>query len=170
MIEIKRATPNDAKILADLGQSTFIDAFAKDNTKEDLDLYVAANFSADKQLQEILDPKRIIEIAWIANQPVGFLHLFKSHPDPAVTGDRPIELLKLYVDSSQHGKGVGPALMDKCIQLARNETFQTIWLGVWEKNIKAQRFYKKYGFITVGTHIFRVGTDDQVDFVMARKI
>jgi ribosomal protein S18 acetylase RimI-like enzyme len=60
--------------------------------------------------------------------------------------------------------------MERCIQLARENSFQTLWLGVWEHNLRAQAFYKKYGFKMVGQHIFRLGTDDQVDSIMTHTI
>ena len=170
MIEIRQALESDSETLTNLGRSTFIETFAKDNTKEDMDLYLAATFGVSKQLSEIRDPNRRIDIAWIENRAVGFLHLLKGEPDPVVKGPQPIELLLLYVDSKWHGKGIGPALMEHALLLAKEEKCQTLWLGVWEHNIRAQKFYLKYGFQTVGTHLFRVGTDDQLDLIMSRSV
>jgi len=170
MFLLKRATESDAQTLTDLGRSTFVETFSKDNRPEDMDLYLGQTFGADKQLQEIRDPNRWIEIAWSENTAAGFLHLMKSAPDPSVTGPKPIEILRLYVDSRWHGKGVGAALMDRCIHIAREEGFQTLWLGVWERNLRAQAFYAKYGFVAVGKHVFRLGTDDQLDLILARAV
>jgi len=170
MIEIRRALDSDVNILAELGRTTFIETFAKDNRTEDMELYVAENFGTEKQLQEIRDPRRWIEIAWSGDRAVGFLHLMESVPDPSVIGGKSFEILRLYVDSRWHGKGVGAALMEKSFQIAREKGFDKLWLGVWERNIRAQAFYRKYGFEIVGKHIFRLGTDDQIDFIMARAI
>ena len=170
MIEIKRASERDALVLADIGRSTFVETFAKDNRKEDIDLHVAKSYSAEIQLDEIRDPSRRIEIAWCENSAVGYFHLFKSKPDPCVTGPKPLELLRIYVDARWHGKGVGGPLMEKAIETARTEKFQTLWLGVWERNLKAQAFYRKFGFTVVGTHVFQLGAQAQTDFIMARAI
>ena len=170
MIEIRKAADSDAQTLTDLGRTTFVETFAKDNTPEDIQLYVAQTFAPDKQLREIHDGNRIIEIAWIENRAAGFFHLLKGNPDPSVKGPKPIEILRLYVDSRWHGKGVGAALMDKAINAARDGGFETLWLGVWEQNSRATSFYKKYGFNVVGDHIFRLGTDDQTDLIMARSL
>lgn len=169
-IEIKMATTADAKILAELGKKTFIDTFSKDNKQEDMDLYVQQTFGDEKQLAEILDNKRIISIAWVENTAAGFYHLLDGHLDESVTGERPIEILRLYVDSFWHGKGVGPALIKDCIEVARNKGYETIWLGVWERNYKAQSFYQKYAFEQVGKHTFRLGNDDQIDLILNRSI
>jgi GNAT superfamily N-acetyltransferase len=170
MIAIRRATTSNAEILSELGKKTFIETFSKDNRPEDIEQYVAETFSAEKQAREIEDPTRWIAIAWSTDVAVGFFHLAKSQPDPSITGTNPIELLRLYVDSRWHGKGVAAALMDECIEIARKEGFQTLWLGVWEKNFRAQAFYKKFNFATVGSHIFKLGRDHQNDLIMARSI
>jgi diamine N-acetyltransferase len=168
--KIRTATESDAQALCDLAKSTFIQTFAQDNRKEDMDLYVAETFSTNKQLHEICDSNRRIEIAWSGRTAVGFVHLLKSKPESCITGPKPIELLRLYVDSTWQGKGIGTLLMEKCIEVARHEGFQTLWLGVWERNFKAQQFYFKYGFSTVGKHTFKLGTDEQIDFIMTRSI
>ncbi len=169
-IKIRRASATDAKALTDLGRKTFIETFAKDNRQEDMDHYLAETFSEEKQLKEISDPKRFIEIAWDREHAAGFLHLMKSTPDSTVVGANPIELLRLYVDSRWHGKGVGPSLMQRCIEIARETGHETLWLGVWERNLGAQSFYEKFGFKRVGQHLFHLGQDEQVDWVMVRPV
>jgi diamine N-acetyltransferase len=170
VVEIRMATEADAQLLAELGSSTFEETFSKDNRREDMELYTTKTFSAEKQLKEIIDPNRRIAIAWIGNNAAGFVHLLKGDSDLSVKGANPIEILRLYVSVRWHGQGVGAALMDRSIQIARDEGFQTLWLGVWERNFKAQSFYRKYGFVTVGQHVFRLGTDDQIDLIMSRAI
>lgn len=170
MIEIRRALPVDAKALTDLGRKTFVETFAKDNRPEDMDMYVSATFSEGKQLAEIQDADRLIEIAWSGNQAAGFFHLLNGKTDFSVGGAKPLEILRLYVDSPWHGKGLGALLMNRCIELTNEKGFETLWLGVWEKNFRAQAFYKKYGFEVVGSHSFRLGNDDQTDLIMVRKV
>lgn len=170
MVEFKRASILDVKTLTDLGRRTFVETFSRYNKKEDMDLYVAETFNSDKQLNEIQDPNRLIEIAWINNEPSGFLHLLNGAVDASIKGSKPIEILRLYADSKWHGKGVGVGLMNRSLQIAKEQSFETIWLGVWERNLRAQSFYKKYGFEVVGQHIFRLGSDEQMDLIMTRKI
>ena len=52
------------------------------------------------------------------------------------------------------------------MQIAMNINAMYIWLGVWEKNTKAIRFYKKNGFIEFDKHIFNLGNDEQTDIMM----
>ena len=45
-----------------------------------------------------------------------------------------------------------------------------IWLGVWEENPRATRFYQKNGFVAFGKHIFKLGDDEQTDILMKRPL
>lgn len=168
MIEIKRVSEEEALILTELSRSTFVETFAKDNSQEDMDMYVSQTFSESKQLMEIQDPRRRIEIAWYENQPLGFLHLLNGPVDPSIKETKAIEILRLYVDQKWHGKNIGAKLMERCLEIAQAEDYKVIWLGVWEKNFRAQAFYKKYGFQLVGSHIFKLGRDLQTDLIMLR--
>jgi ribosomal protein S18 acetylase RimI-like enzyme len=170
MFEIRSARESDALALAEISERTFVDTFAKDNRAEDIAEYVSKTFGYEKQLAEIRDPKRVISIAWEKSRPAGFFHLYVGTPDPVVQGPHPIELLRLYVSAEWHGKGLGPTLMNECISEAKAAGFKTLWLGVWEKNFRAQAFYQKFGFSNCGTHIFHLGKDAQTDFILSRSL
>ena len=170
MIVVRPATNKDSQVLSNLGKTTFIETFAKDNRPEDIEQYVLQTFSSEKQLDEINDPNRTIEIAWVEGVPAGYLHLLVGNSDPSITGEKPIEILRLYVDARWHGKGVGAILMERAIQIAQECGYQTLWLGVWEQNFRAQAFYAKYGFVVVGSHVFQLGKDDQTDLIMEKNL
>ena len=87
-------------------------------------------------------------------------------PEEPVTAERPVELCRLYSTTEFIGKGVGQALMDECLKLARERNCDVMWLGVWEFNPRAQRFYEKQGFRIVGEHVFQLGSDPQTDHLM----
>lgn len=167
MIEIKPAKVQDAAVLSEIARLTFLQTFESSNSKDDISLYLKNTFSEDKQKAEIQDPKRIIEIAWDQKDAIGFLHLYDGDVDPSVTGKKPIELLRLYLDSRFHGQGAGQLMMDRCLEIARTKGYQTLWLGVWEHNLKAQKFYQKYGFKKVGEHLFDLGHNQQNDYVLS---
>ena len=85
-----------------------------------------------------------------------------------VGGAKPIELVRLYASREWIGRGVGAALMRACLEEARGAGYETIWLGVWERNARAQTFYEKWGFRAVGEHVFQLGSDPQRDILMER--
>ncbi len=83
---------------------------------------------------------------------------------------QPVELLRFYVDQPWQGQGIAGLLMQAVEEQARARGARELWLGVWERNERAQAFYRKHGFRKVGTQIFVVGTDPQTDHVMLREL
>ena len=174
-IRIRLADTADAASLSRLGAATFRETFEADNTPEDMARYLEEAFSPDKQLAEIADPASTVLLAEQAEEPgddglVGYAQLVSGRPPEAIRGPEPLELKRLYVARAWHGQGVAQALMDAAIQAARARGAETLWLGVWERNPRAVRFYQKYGFVRVGEHTFLVGTDAQTDWLLSRSL
>jgi diamine N-acetyltransferase len=167
---IRRASIEDAKLLADLGARTFEETFSQDNSPEDMAAYLAASFSVGRLTEELTDPLSIFFVAEVGGRAAGYAKIHAGEVSADVEGRRPIELVRLYVSQEWLGRGVGQALMRRCIDEARAMGFQTIWLGVWERNHRAQAFYRKWDFRAVGEHIFQLGSDPQRDVVMERAI
>jgi ribosomal protein S18 acetylase RimI-like enzyme len=170
--DIRLATPADAERLAELAERTFRDTFAAENSPDDMDAYVRDAFSLDRVRAELADEASTFLLAFVdeREEPSGYAKLRTGTTDPSVSGPDPIELERLYVDSSAIGRGVGAALMRASLDVARSGGYRTLWLGVWERNARARSFYKKWGFEMVGDHVFRLGSDDQRDLVMERSV
>lgn len=165
---IRRGTIEDAELLAHLAARTFTETFAADNTPENMRAYLESSFNVEKQATELSDPNSVIKIAELDGLAVGYSMLSAGTTLPDVTGEKPIELVRLYVTKESIGSGVGAALMKDCLREAALRGYDTIWLGVWEHNQRAREFYRKWNFVEVGTHIFQLGDDAQTDFVMQR--
>ncbi|MDQ1553855.1 MAG: diamine N-acetyltransferase, partial [Microbacteriaceae bacterium] len=75
------------------------------------------------------------------------------------------ELSKVYVLEGHHGAGVAGALMTESLNVASGRKVAGVWLGVNQHNARANRFYDKSGFATVGTKKFLVGGHWEDDFV-----
>ncbi len=166
MMNIRYGTIDDAYMLADFGAKAFYDSFARDNSEENIRLYLQRAYSPEVQLKELSDPDAVFLIAEIDSEAVGYVKINLNHRDDAIQSAKTIEIERIYAAKEQIGKGVGKELMLACLQEARQRDCESIWLGVWEKNPRAIEFYKKWGFKEVGTHIFMVGNDPQRDFVM----
>jgi GNAT superfamily N-acetyltransferase len=171
-IDIRRATSDDAKSLTDLSYTTFWDAFAHHpkNAPDDLAHYMRQAFSVEQIADELNDPRAVFLVAEIEGELAGYAKLVCDHIEPGISAEKPIELNRLYSQQKFLGQGVGQTLMDACFDLARENGFDTIWLGVWEYNPRAQRFYEKNGFKEVGSHTFVLGSDPQTDLLMQKEI
>jgi ribosomal protein S18 acetylase RimI-like enzyme len=169
-LTIRRANPNDAGLLADLGARTFAETFAPDNSPEDMAAYLAASFNLAQQMAELADPASTFLIAEVGGLAAGYAQLHAGAPAEGVDRAKPVELVRLYVSHEWLGRGVGEALMRACVDEARQAGHRTIWLGVWERNGRAQAFYRKWNFRAVGEHVFQLGSDPQRDILMERTV
>ena len=171
-ITIRQAVSEDAKLLTDLAYTTFWDAFAHHpkNAPDDLNHYMRQAFNQEQTTAELADPKNIFIIAEIDGEAAGYAKIVIDHIEPGITAERPVELARLYSHQKYLGQGVGKTLMEACFDRAREEDRDVMWLGVWEYNPRAQRFYEKHGFRVVGSHVFQLGKDAQTDLLMQREI
>ena len=167
---IRRATENDASLLAELGARTFEDSFGSQNTPEDMAAYLAASFGTELQQAELADPENTFLILEIDGVAIGYAHLRAGKPPACVAGPNPIELSRLYVESKFQGSGTGARLMEACLTEARQAGYETMWLGVWKQNVRAQTFYQRWNFSVVGEHVFQLGADQQMDWLMERSL
>jgi GNAT superfamily N-acetyltransferase len=169
-VRVRRADAGDATMLAELGARTFLEAFGPDNRPEDLAAHLAKTYGVAIQSRELSDPATTYLVAEVKAVPAGYALVREGHAPPCVTGVRPLEIARFYVDRPWHGTGVAATLMEACDAEARRRRAGVLWLGVWEHNPRAIRFYAKSGFRDVGAHTFYVGTDSQSDRVMAREL
>ena len=167
---IRRATENDASLLAELGARTFADSFGSQNTPEDMAAYLAASFGTELQQAELADPENTFLILEIDGIAIGYAHLRAGKPPACVAGPKAIELSRLYVESKFQGSGAGARLMEACLTEARRAGYETMWLGVWKQNVRAQAFYQRWNFSVVGEHVFQLGADQQMDWLMERSL
>lgn len=171
-ISIRTASLDDAKLLTDLAYTTFWDAFAHHpkNAPDDLNHYMRQAFSLEQLSAELAENKSIFLIAEIGDEAAGYAKLIVDSTEAGVTAESPIELSRLYSHQKHLGQGVGQRLMDACFEKARELGRDVMWLGVWEYNPRAQRFYEKNGFAVIGKHIFQLGEDPQTDLLMQRDL
>ncbi len=171
-VTLRKLVLEDVELLASLAFTTFWDAFHQHpaNRPEDMAAYMAEAFSEEQTGRELEDEKNFFLLAEIDGEAAGYAKLIVDVIEEGITADRPIELGRLYTHQKFLGKGIGQALMDECFSLARELGRDVMWLGVWEYNPRAQRFYEKNGFHIVGSHVFQLGSDAQTDLLMQREI
>jgi ribosomal protein S18 acetylase RimI-like enzyme len=171
IINIRIATKKDAPLIADLSRETFYNAFARYNTKADMDKFMNEVFTREKLMAEVDLTDNIFLLAYADNIASGYVRMCDKHiPETSMGTGNVIEIARIYTATSEIGRGIGAALMNKCISIAKQKERSHIWLGVWEKNDKAIRFYERFGFKKFGEHSFILGNDLQTDWLMMLKI
>lgn len=171
-LKIRKANQEDAKLLTELAYKTYWDTFHAhpDNDPEDFADYMQKAFNSEQIRSEFADENAIFLVAEIENEMVGYAKLDLFATEVPIQAEKPIELNRIYSRHDFIGKGIGQKLLNESLKIAKELNCDVIWLGVWEKNPRAIRFYEKNGFYKVGSHIFQMGSDEQTDFLMLKEL
>lgn len=169
-ITIRKADEKDAGLIAAISRETFFDTFAADNSAADMEMFMEEQFSISKLEAEVYDEENKFFLAYDGELPVGYFKLkHDSHADlpPSLPA---IELSRFYARKNSIGKGVGKAMMQFALKMAAAMNGKIVWLGVFEKNTRAIKFYESFGFRKFSTQKFILGNDIQNDWVMKREV
>ncbi|MCE3294754.1 MAG: protease synthase and sporulation negative regulatory protein 1 [Crocinitomicaceae bacterium] len=169
MIEDYELTPvtlADIPELQQLGRRTFADAFAAVNTRENMASYLDEAYTAEKLSAEISNPGSYFWFLHQNDKPVAYLKLNTGQAQTEFREEHALEIERIYVLKELQGKQIGQRLLDFSLDIARQLGKTTVWLGVWENNTGAIRFYERNGFERFGSHVFHLGDDPQTDILM----
>jgi ribosomal protein S18 acetylase RimI-like enzyme len=154
--------------LRSISINTFVEAFEADNTEENMQRYILESLSETKLREELSNQYSAFYFALQDDVMVGYLKINFADAQSDVRDAESMEIERIYVYKSHHGKHVGQALLDFAMNCANEKKLQYVWLGVWEHNPRAIRFYEKNGFTVFGNHAFKLGDDEQTDVLMKR--
>ncbi len=169
-IHLVPITLADLHSLHRLSIDTFEPAFAPNNTPENMAAYMGMAFSEEKLRSELQNPDSLWFFAKVDSQPVGYLKLNLGPAQTELQNPDALEIERIYVLPEYYKAGVGQVLLDKAVEVGRSRSLAYVWLGVWERNPRAIRFYEKNGFQRFGEHPFWMGTDKQTDWLMRKEI
>lgn len=165
-IEIRRVTADDVQTLSEIGRRTFFETFSGGNTEDNMTDYLEERFSAARLSTEIGDENSEFYFAKLDEEVIGYLKLNKGLAQTEMKNANALEIERIYVLKDFHGKKVGQLLYETAIRSAVRSGVDYVWLGVWERNLRAIEFYKKNGFVAFDKHIFKLGDDEQTDIMM----
>lgn len=167
-IEIRPTRPGDAPALAAVGQATFLETYAGIVDGADILSHGQGPHSTATYEAFLADPRYRLFLAVCppGDAPVGYT-VFCPPDLPVATGEGDLELKRIYVLHRFHGDKVGPRLLQAGLDWARQAGFRRVLLGAYGENHRALAFYRRNGFVQVGTRVFRVGLRDYDDVVLA---
>lgn len=163
---IRQASPFDLAALQAIGRKTFVETFAEGNSAENLAAYLEEGFSEDKLRTELRNDNSQFYFALQKEEVIGYLKVNWGDAQSENQDPNALEIERIYVLQQYHGTQVGALLYEQALSIAQARKAPYIWLGVWEENPRAIRFYQKQGFVEFGEHIFQLGDDAQRDVLM----
>lgn len=165
---LRDALPEDAEALGELGRTAFCAAFEHLYAPADLNAFLQQVYAPAAVSQDIADPAIMHQLATCPDSGalLGFIKLkypacYEGYSDAA----NPLVLAQLYTDPNRTSRGIGAALMDWALGIARTKGCDAVQLSVWSENFGAQRFYQRYGFAHIADIDFYVGNHRDDEFL-----
>lgn len=152
--------------LQKISKETFLFAFADDNTKENLDDYFEKAFSIEALTKQINDPNSKFYFVYHNEELAAYFKINIGESQTEIGAKEGIELERIYIYPTHQNKKIGAFIINDVKIKAILEDKKYIWLGVWEHNIKAIKFYDNHGFTKFDSHIYYLGNDPQIDWMM----
>lgn len=167
---IRPVQEGELPLLHELAYSTFVTAFGAHNTAANMAAYTQVYLSL-AYITDLFHKAGVkFYIAWIDEQAVAYLQLNTGEAQNEQLLENAMELERIYVHHNSQGKGLGLQLLEFAVEQGRAQGKEWLWLGVWDQNHAAIRFYERHGFSTFSQHDFMLGQDRQRDWLMKRKL
>ncbi len=168
MITFRRAAAPDATALAELGRSTFVEAFGHLYRPEDLEAFLDEAHSVVAFRRILEDDHNVVLVAQSPNRALGYGIAGRCKLPVEHVEARAGEIKRLYVRAEARGQQLGTQLLDRLIDELERREYDPLYVGVWSENFGAQRLYTRYGFLKVGEYDFAVGKQMDREFILRR--
>ena len=171
-VMIRPATREDLPVLQALSVDTFCETFGHLYDPDDLRAYLGEAYSEAAFTALLDDPAHRFLLGEEeidgATTVVGYVLAGPCDLEHEQVRPGDGEVKRLYLRRTHQGGGRGSALMTAAMQWLLAQGPRVLWLGVWENNFGAQRFYQRFGFEEVGDHVFLIGGHEDRDLVYRR--
>ena len=166
MLTFQIVKKEEVKHLQLISKNTFSESFAKDNSIENLKSYFKAAFSSKQLAKELNNSLSRFFFIYVDETLCGYFKINIGESQTEIKSDDGLELERIYILAEYQGKKIGEKILEKIKNIAMLEQKKYVWLGVWELNTKAIKFYERFGFKKFDTHIYQIGEDAQIDWMM----
>ena len=165
-MEVYQVQKADLLALQEISRQSFFDTFGAVNTDEDMNHYLEVNLSMEQLTLELSNPSTSFYFAKNGKEILAYLKLNEAEAQTENREVSSMEIERVYVRKEYQNRGVGQFLLDFSIERTKDKQLKLIWLGVWEHNVSAIRFYERNQFQLFGKHSFILGSDEQTDLLM----
>jgi ribosomal protein S18 acetylase RimI-like enzyme len=169
-ITLKRVELTEVQKLLTISREMFFTAFAHLNSPDNMVIYSAKAFTIKKLQEELADPDSHFYFAYADDQIAGYIKLNYNAAQTELKDPKALEIERIYVGSNFQNQGIGQQLLQFAIDKATANQFKYVWLGVWDENHHAIRFYERHGFQIFSKHEFMLGNDQQTDLLLKKQL
>lgn len=162
-VEIRKVNQDELSLLQKIAIQTFRETFAFDNTAEQLQDFFDEAYTLSALKSEIY-------FILMSGKAAGFLKVNWGSSQTEQVLEDAFEIQRVYILKAYQGQGLGKQLFEFALERAQISGLSWVWLGVWEKNFKAQSLYAKYGFKKFAEHTFAVGNKVDMDWLLKKSL
>ncbi|MBV6647797.1 MAG: GNAT family N-acetyltransferase [Cyclobacteriaceae bacterium] len=170
MLTFRVCRIDDLEKLQEIIEQTFMDAFAHQNQPQYIQAYASEFLTIGHVRKELLNPESTFYFATLKTEIIGYFKLNLGQAQMDLQEEGGVELQRIYVINNHQGLGLGEQMLKQAINIAKQSGLPFLWLGVWEKNLRAVTFYERHGFEKFGKHSFMMGEEEQWDYLMKRRL
>jgi ribosomal protein S18 acetylase RimI-like enzyme len=165
-IKLEPINIQQVHLLQKISIETFNLAFAEFNTKENLEAYYQIAFSIPSLNKQLQDPNCSFYFVYVDDQLAAYTKINIGESQTEIKAIESLEVERLYIYPQYQNLGLGKHILNEIMVQAiiANKTY--LWLGVWENNHRAIKFYTQLGFKKFDSHIYVMGDDPQNDWMM----
>ncbi|WP_019312911.1 GNAT family N-acetyltransferase [Streptococcus mutans] len=169
-VEIRKVNQDELSLLQKIAIQTFRETFAFDNTAEQLQNFFDEAYTLSALKLELADKESETYFILMSGKAEGFLKVNWGSSQTEQVLEDAFEIQRLYILKAYQGQGLGKQLFEFALERAQISGLSWVWLGVWEKNVKAQLLYAKYGFEQFSKHSFFVGNKVDTDWLLKKSL
>lgn len=168
--QIRVVTADDVAKLQEISRITFKDTFDPYTRSADMQKFLDEDYATDKLLAQINNPDSRFLFLIKGGEVAGYLKINVGAAQTEHLQENALEVERIYLLPKFQHQGLGNVLFDYALNIAQKEGKAYVWLGVYEHNVNAQHFYKRHGFHKVSQHVYQVGSDPQIDWLLLKKL
>ncbi|MFK7787802.1 MAG: N-acetyltransferase family protein [Crocinitomicaceae bacterium] len=170
-ITIKQATERDSETIARLGSTTYVESHGSFiENKNDLSHYIDSAFSHEKTTQELHDRQNLFYLIFTDDLPIGYAKLVQNSTHECVSSNQACRLERIYILDKYIPLKVGKQFLAFTEEKAKSLEFDTLWLSVYVKNLRAIKFYEKNDFKDVGRLNFIVNGKEYDNIIFSKRL
>ncbi len=178
-LKLVKAIPGDLITLSELALTTFKETYGGQFLSENFEKYTRDAFNIITLEMEINDPSCTFFLASLENVYVGYVKLKEFKADhsgdssliqPVDFAGGGIQLERFYLLKGYHRHMIGAFMIHFLLEYSKTKSCKFVWLGVWELNAQAIRFFTSWHFRMYSSRVFKFGNERQRDVLLKKDL
>lgn len=153
-MKLIRASKETIPLLSAFASDVFVDYY-KDLIGMKQSVYMADLFLSAQAIGDLMDQGAVFILAMEDDAPVGFCEYIQE--------ENRLFLSKLYTEKTHRGKGIGRQLFLNCLEYAKDNGLESIYLTVNKYNTPSYEIYLHLGFKVIDAVVNDIGNGYVMD-------